>query len=420
MSITDPRALTDEALIQAIAKHHGGERQAMAAVIGHLAEFEARELHLALGFRSLYGYCRRVLHLAEHEAYNRMEVARLARRFPVVVAMLEEGRVHLTALRLLAPHLGDENHLALLGGAVHCSKDEVRELIARWFPRPAVATSIRAAPVRMANGATMGEKQGTALPEPRSGAVSAVAPVPAESRAAADGEAPALGTTSTPSHTGDSSQVRTDSLGLLNARAAIRRETRPATFEPLSSDTFLVRVTARRRTIDRLRRAQELLSHAVPGGDVDEILYRALDEFVSRREADPPVTDRGSARKVKETPPDSRDVARAVERAVRRRDGPRCTFVGKDRRRCEERRFLELHHIRPWAAGGPPTVENLALLCRAHNQYEARRYFGPIAAARAGERLPVAEVPAGSGDRFSKGRAPASSFRNEPGPAPPS
>ena len=69
-------------------------------------------------------------------------------------------------------------------------------------------------------------------------------------------------------------------------------------------------------------------------------------------------------------------------RAVWKRDGSRCAFVAGDGRRCEETRYLELHHVRPWAVGGAPIVDNIALLCRAHNQYESDVYFAPIREAR--------------------------------------
>jgi hypothetical protein len=71
-----------------------------------------------------------------------------------------------------------------------------------------------------------------------------------------------------------------------------------------------------------------------------------------------------------------------VQRAVDERDGGQCTFIGRDGRRCEERRFLHYHHLRPWIVGGPPTVINIALRCSAHNQYEAALYFAPIRKAR--------------------------------------
>jgi hypothetical protein len=43
--------------------------------------------------------------------------------------------------------------------------------------------------------------------------------------------------------------------------------------------------------------------------------------------------------------------------------------------RCDERGFLEFHHVIPFADGGQTTLENLQLRCRAHNDYEARRHF---------------------------------------------
>jgi hypothetical protein len=46
--------------------------------------------------------------------------------------------------------------------------------------------------------------------------------------------------------------------------------------------------------------------------------------------------------------------------------------------RCAEEGFLELHHVTPFAEGGPTTVDNLHLRCRAHNAYEAREHFGSM------------------------------------------
>jgi hypothetical protein len=146
MLMTAPHELTDEDLIARIASLTSAAREATATLVAHLAELEARNLHLAQGFRSLYGYCREVLHLSEHESYNRMEAAHAARRFPVILALLAEGRLHLTAVCLLVPRLNDEDHLALLGGAIHQSKREVEVLLARWFPKPDVAPSVRRLP----------------------------------------------------------------------------------------------------------------------------------------------------------------------------------------------------------------------------------------------------------------------------------
>ena len=65
-----------------------------------------------------------------------------------------------------------------------------------------------------------------------------------------------------------------------------------------------------------------------------------------------------------------------MRRAVWRRDGGCCAFVGTEGR-CGERAFLELHHVEPYAVGGAAREENIELRCRAHNAYEARLFFEP-------------------------------------------
>jgi 5-methylcytosine-specific restriction endonuclease McrA len=65
-----------------------------------------------------------------------------------------------------------------------------------------------------------------------------------------------------------------------------------------------------------------------------------------------------------------------VKRAVVKRDGGRCTFVGEDRRRCGRCKLLQFDHVIPVAKGGKTTEENLRLRCRRHNQLEAERVFG--------------------------------------------
>ena len=75
-----------------------------------------------------------------------------------------------------------------------------------------------------------------------------------------------------------------------------------------------------------------------------------------------------------------------VRRAVQARDGGRCAYVAADGRRCAATRFLEFHHLCPYAAGGEATVENIALRCHAHNRYEADLFFGPIRQAMANGR----------------------------------
>jgi hypothetical protein len=77
-----------------------GHRNATVALIAHLMEFDARRLYLAAACRSLFAYCTEILRLSEHEAYHRIEAARVARSFPLVLRMLAGGALTLTTVRL--------------------------------------------------------------------------------------------------------------------------------------------------------------------------------------------------------------------------------------------------------------------------------------------------------------------------------
>jgi 5-methylcytosine-specific restriction endonuclease McrA len=65
-----------------------------------------------------------------------------------------------------------------------------------------------------------------------------------------------------------------------------------------------------------------------------------------------------------------------IRRAVWRRDAGSCTFADASGRRCCERAGLEIHHEHAFALGGLTALENLRLMCRAHNALRAERDFG--------------------------------------------
>ena len=139
--------LSNEALIAEIAAAAGRERHATAQLVALLAELDARRLYLEAGCASLFTYCTDVLHLSEHAAYGRIEAARAARRFPILLEGLADGSLTLTAVTLLAPHLTDANHRAVLAEARHLRKRAIEALVARLRPQPDVPTVVRKLPV---------------------------------------------------------------------------------------------------------------------------------------------------------------------------------------------------------------------------------------------------------------------------------
>ena len=310
--------LSDVDLVRSLKTLIGHERDATAQVIAHLAELDTREVHLREGFGSLYVYCRDALGLSEWESYNRIEVARTARRFPVILDMLADGTVHLTAVRLLAPHLKPDNHRALLESARGKTKLQIQEIVARLAPKPDVPASIRRVP------------PASLSPGPRE------MPLP-------DTPAPAP---PSPVH---------------------------ATAAPLSPDRYKLQVTIGSETLEKLRCAQDMLGHTLPSGDEAAVLDRALTtllvDLAKKKFANTsrPRPSRGTK---------WGDPPAAIQRAVWVRDLGRCAFVGTGGHRCNERRFIEFHHLDPKALGGEASVDNIELRCRRHNGYEGRLWFG--------------------------------------------
>src|SRR5438094_7791603 len=104
MKIDIASRLSDDDLIAKVTALVRCEREATACLIAHLAELDARRLYLPAGFSSLFTYCCQVLHLSEPAAYNRIEAARAARRFPAIHELLGEVAVSLATVRLLSCH----------------------------------------------------------------------------------------------------------------------------------------------------------------------------------------------------------------------------------------------------------------------------------------------------------------------------
>jgi hypothetical protein len=123
---------------------------------------------------------------------------------------------------------------------------------------------------------------------------------------------------------------------------------------PLAPARYKLELTMSEATREKLRLAQEMLRHALPSGEVAEIVDRALTlllEDLARKKFAATDQPRPSG----ETAPGSRHIPAAIKRAVWLRDLGRCTFVVTNGR-CTARGFLEFHHVIPYAAGGEATV----------------------------------------------------------------
>jgi hypothetical protein len=400
-----PAQWSDRDLLSEVVRLAACEREATSALVALLAEVDARRLHLAEGCGSLFAYCTERLHLSEHAAYHRIEAARAARAFPVILDHLRDGSLTLTAVTLLWPHLTVENHGRLVAAACGRSKREVEVLVRGVAPQPDVPASVRRLPAAssVAPGAGATARAGASgwrgdTRDDASRSAAASHPASKEHLAAPDASLPLL-------------EAGGNAAG---AASRVPPASRPAEVRVLAPERYSLRVTLSADGHARLRRAQDLLRHAVPDADPAAIVERALavlveqlerTKFAARRTRSatggrgaklptgtPPRSAADGAVSVPRTLPvpgavpaespasvagrrSGRRIPAAVRRAVWKRDEGRCAFRGAGGR-CRETGRLEFHHRIPVADGGPASVNDVELLCTAHHAYQTTRWFG--------------------------------------------
>ena len=127
---------------------------------------------------------------------------------------------------------------------------------------------------------------------------------------------------------------------------------------------------------EKLLRLKGHYAHAQPNMNLTDLLHRLCDEKLEsinklRAPSAPRVNLKTTAAPVDAGPPTAAATPSQAEvrRLVWRRDKGQCS-------NCRSTYALEIDHVRPRAMGGPSTLENTRLLCRACNQRAAIEHFG--------------------------------------------
>jgi len=347
--------LGDANLLNQLAVLVNRDRANTAMMLAHIAEVDHRGLYRPAGHPSMFAYCVGDLRFSEDAAYKRIRAARVGRKFPELFKALADGRLHLTALSLLAPHFTLENVNELIDAATHRTKSDLEELVAGRFGVPGSPISQRPMIRAVAPAPAMPDTQlWTINGDSSAGDSAAPDPQPAATPGPAD-----------PQNYG---QLVPEPVEGTQVQSVSQK-----------CPVFLVRLTVPKSTRDKLHYAQALLSHAVPPDDLAQVLDRALDALISQLEVRKFGAGTRDLRPREEGAVSggvSRYIPASVRRAVWERDQGRCTFISITGGRCRVRQYLELDHIVPVARGGKATVANLRLRCASHNQLEAERAFG--------------------------------------------
>jgi len=352
----DLRALSDDELLRRLSALLGQSRRIEWELVAHIGEVEQRRLFAREACESMFVYCTDILHLSEHEAYLRIAAARAARDHPMLLTMLSDGRLHLSGIGKLAPHLTVANRATLLARATHKSKRQIQVLVADLAPRPDVPASIRKLPDRAAT-----------MP------VTTAAPIAVAGEAAAARATPIA--------------VRSDhglELGPDRVPAAPSAPPRPDV-DPLGAGRFKVQFTAGATFCEKLERLKALMLSSVPDGDLAQVLETAVTEALRRREARrfaKTETPRKTVADTDTSASSSRYIPAPVRRVSHASDDGRCAFVSSSGRRCGSFHRVEFHHGVPWARGGDRSPDNIRLMCRTHNAHLAAKDYGEAVMAR--------------------------------------
>src|SRR5262245_40585779 len=366
------QSIPDDELLQRLAEILAQSRRSEVHLVTHIAGVDERRLYAREACPSMYAYCTQFLHLSEAEAYLRITTGRAARQHPMLLAMLADGRLHLSGIARLAPHLTLENRDWLLARAVHKTKRQILEMLAELFPRPDVPGVMRKLPQKPIPARS---------PLPVGPRLDGV-PAPPEPATATTSE---LGLDRVPTSP-EPATLPVGELGLDRGPGRAPFLGPPAVVEPLSPARYKVQFTAGADLHDKLERLRALLRHEVPNGDLAVIIERAvtreLDRLESRHHARTSRPRKAAVPAASARP--TRHIPADVRRVVYRRDGGRCRFVSERGSRCPESHRLEYHHRHPFGLGGGNDPDNISLMCRAHNRLMAEIDYGQRAMAGQG------------------------------------
>lgn len=139
----DISKLTNDEVWRRFLALAAAERVVIADLVACLAEVDSRTLVRDKDWPSLFEYCVYSLHWSESAAYRRIRAARAVRRFPIILEMLRDGRLHLEGIVILHAFIDDADFASLLLKAIGMTTKNIERLVADRRRDPPLRDSIR-------------------------------------------------------------------------------------------------------------------------------------------------------------------------------------------------------------------------------------------------------------------------------------
>ena len=135
-----------------------------------------------------------------------------------------------------------------------------------------------------------------------------------------------------------------------------------------------IKIILDEKTKLKLEKIKQLLSNTLEDQTYGELLDKMSDIVLEKIE--PKQVNRASAPKL-DLESHTRYIPKQIKQEIKIRDENRCQFISPiTGKRCEERKYLEFDHVKPFSQGGATSINNLRLTCSSHNKFEAIQKLG--------------------------------------------
>jgi hypothetical protein len=281
-------------------------RQCEAEFLNVIMRVESRKIYLEFEVTSLHEYCVEMLGLSLHVANDFINVARTSFEVPELAEAIYSNKTSVSKARKICSVLTNKNSKEWIDLVVHCSCRVVEKAVASANPRSAIKESLKY-----------------------------VSSDVLELRLAVSEEWSELLTKTK------------DRLSQSKRRAVSTEEALFILMKEAHEQHDPVRKAER----SKARKAKKQTSSSRAGA-------------ISKLEEKP----NSGSREQDIRPERSRSLPAAVHHEVTLRDQGRCIHVPSSGRRCKNKRWIDQHHVLPFAHGGKHTADNLQTLCSAHHK----------------------------------------------------
>ncbi len=342
------------------------ERKLLTTIIDYLAEVKRRRLYAELGYSSLFNYCVKELGYSESATLRRLNAIKLVSECPEIKEKLKSGVLNLTTVSMAQTFFQKEKNLFQKNNLYLNPDSRLQTQVNLNFgindnnsiDRSSVnANSNSFLTKNNTNSSITNLAQRTSIFNSPAAKINFLETL--ENKTI--------------------QQVQNEFVKISPYVAKFNEQQKP-----LTENLTELKITLNKTQLQKLKRLKELRPDFK---STAELLEWSLDQ--SLKKLDPLInaqvhttvtevitTTSNPVNPNSKSKPSLLNKKISLKSHVHLKSNSQCSFVSESGQKCLETYGLEVDHIHPKAKGGSNSPNNLRLLCKAHNQFEAVKHFG--------------------------------------------